>query len=201
MRCIAPQAACELAINAVKDTNKYITDTAPWSIKDDTHRKSVIVRSTLEAIYAAAHFLAPYIPAAAATIFERLGTPPRLLWQLGAGFDLLTAGTPVKSGDVLFAKFEAKPPEAAPAPAPKPAKPVPPAADAPVDVSRLDIRVGQILKARPPCHSRRVLCGFARLTRRGAKRRWSATLTRSTCTWRASTWATRRGRGPLLAAS
>jgi methionyl-tRNA synthetase len=143
------QAACELAINAVKDTNKYLTDAAPWNLKSDPHRQQVVVRSTLEAIYAAAHFLAPFIPAAAAVIFSRMGTPPRPLWKLGAGFDQLTVGTAVESGDILFAKFEAKAPEpAVPAAARKPAKQAAPAADAPVDVSRLNIRVGQILKVR-----------------------------------------------------
>jgi methionyl-tRNA synthetase len=133
----------------VKDTNKYLTDKAPWNMKNDAASQAVVVRSTLEAIYVAAHYLAPFIPAAADTIFVRLNTPPRPLWALGAGFANLAVGTPVLSGDILFAKFEPKAPEAsAPPPARKPAKPAGPAADAPVDVSRLDIRVGQILKAR-----------------------------------------------------
>jgi methionyl-tRNA synthetase len=139
------QTACELAVNAVKETNKYLTDAAPWNLKEDTQRKAAIVRTTLEAVYVAAHFLSPFIPAAAATIFERLGTPPRALWQLSAGFDQLAVGTPILSGDILFAKFEARPAEvAAPAPVRKQAPP----ADAPVDVTRLDIRVGLVLKAR-----------------------------------------------------
>lgn len=145
-RCCA-QAACEHAINAVKDINKYLTDAAPWAIKDDTQRKAIIVRSTLEALYVAAHFLAPYIPTAAETIFARLGTAPQPLWSLSGGVNLLKVGTPIVSGDILFAKFEREVPEVT-RPPPKAVKPAPPAADAPLDVSRLDIRVGQVLKVR-----------------------------------------------------
>ena len=107
----ALQVACEHAINAVKDINKYLTDAAPWAIKDDARRKAIIVRSTLEALYVAAHFLAPYIPTAAETIFVRLGTQPQPLWSLSGGCDLLKVGTPVTSGDILFAKFEREAPE------------------------------------------------------------------------------------------
>jgi len=132
----------------VKDINKYLTDAAPWAIKDDSRRKAIIVRSTLEALYVAAHFLAPYIPTSADTIFARLGMQPQPLWSLDGGCSLLKVGTPVASGEILFAKFERETPEVI-RPPPKAAKPAPPAADAPLDVSRLDIRVGQVLKVGP----------------------------------------------------
>jgi len=74
MKAFAVQSACELAINAVKETNKYLTDAAPWAVKGEgaAVRKAVIIRSTLEAVYAAAHFLAPFIPDAAAAVFDCL---------------------------------------------------------------------------------------------------------------------------------
>ena len=73
------QRCCELAINAMKDTNKYLTDSAPWAVKGEgaAERKAVIIRSTLEAVYAAAHFLSPFIPDATDAIFQKLGTPRR----------------------------------------------------------------------------------------------------------------------------
>ena len=39
-------------------------------------RKAVIIRSTLEAVYVAAHFLAPFIPDATDAIFQKLGRGP-----------------------------------------------------------------------------------------------------------------------------
>jgi hypothetical protein len=89
-----------------------------------------------------------------AAIFSRLQTPVRPIWQLQASFVHLTAGTSVESGDVLFTKFE--PRAAEPVVVVKRAmKPAPPAADAPVDASRLEIRVGRVMTVRhsPAWHS------------------------------------------------
>ena len=166
MKSLAVQSACELAINAMKEVNKYLTDAAPWAVKGDgaAERKAVIIRSTLEAVYAAAHFLAPFIPDATDAIFKKLGTPAVPIWALQLGENLIP-GTTVSVGDILFAKHEvegeggdkaagkggkgtdaqgAKGGKAASAPVPKKKKEVP--ANAPVDVSRLDIRVATIVK-------------------------------------------------------
>jgi methionyl-tRNA synthetase len=178
MASFALQQACEAAINAVKDTNKYLTDKAPWHMKDDERGKAVVVRSTLEAIYIASHFLSPYIPAATAAVFARCATPQRPICTLGQDFTHLQPGTAVQAGDVLFAKFEAA---AEPAPA-KPAPKAAPAADAPMDASRLEMRVGTILTVRavPQC--------CTRLTRI-AQHRSSRIPAQTTCMWRRSTWA------------
>jgi methionyl-tRNA synthetase len=142
--CFALQQACEAALGAVKETNKYLTDKAPWHMKEDAHGKAVVVRSTLEAIYVAAHFLSPFIPSAAATIFARLATPARPITELSPGLAHLVPGTAVEAGDVLFTKFE--PPQAVEVE--KKERPVAraaPAADAPLDASRLEVRVGRVL--------------------------------------------------------
>ena len=177
MKSLAVQSACELAINAMKDTNKYLTDAAPWAVKGDgaAERKAVIIRSTLEAVYAAAHFLSPFIPDATDAIFKKLGTPAVPIWKLAKG-ENLKPGTKVSVGDILFAKHEVEGAEAgaaggggaaaggaggekggkgggekggkggkggAAAPVAK-KKEVP--ANAPVDVSRLNVCVATIVK-------------------------------------------------------
>ena len=107
MKNLEVQRCCELAINAMKDTNKYLTDSAPWAVKGDgaAERKAVIIRSTLEAVYAAAHFLAPFIPDACDAIFKKLGTPAVPAWKLKRS-ENLAPGTAVSVGDILFAKHE-----------------------------------------------------------------------------------------------
>jgi len=137
------QAACEAAIEAVKSTNKYLTDAAPWAVKGDgaDERKAVIIKSTLEAVYVAMHFLSPFIPKACDLVFKKLGATPKKLWELKPFGENLPSGSKVAIGDVLFAKFEAE--KAVPKEKPKPAaKPVP--VDAPVDVSRLEMVVGTV---------------------------------------------------------
>ena len=107
MRAFETHRACELAINAVKEANKYLTESAPWAVKGEgaERRKAVIIRSVLEAAYVAAHFLAPFIPDAAEAIFAKLGTPAQPIWRLKKG-----ANPPRRAlaavGDILFAKHE-----------------------------------------------------------------------------------------------
>jgi len=100
------QDASELAMDALRTTNKYITDKAPWKMKDDPAGRTVVVKSVLEAVYVLAHFMMPYIPDAAKAIFDDLNTPARTIQQLSPNFDNLAVGTEVAVGRILFSKFE-----------------------------------------------------------------------------------------------
>jgi methionine--tRNA ligase beta chain len=73
----------------------------------DECRRPAIVRTTLEAVYAFMHVLAPVIPFAAQAVFDRLGTPPRPLSLLRSDLYNLKPGTPVTLGEILFQKIEA----------------------------------------------------------------------------------------------
>ena len=73
------QEAVTLVLTAVKDTNKYLTELAPWHIKakegemteDEAEvKRRVVCRSVLEAMYVVAHFLAPIVPDGAKVIAE-----------------------------------------------------------------------------------------------------------------------------------
>ena len=154
MRAFETHKACELAINAVKDANKYLTESAPWAVKGEgaEKRKAVIIRSVLEAAYVAAHFLAPVIPDAAEAIFAKLGTPATPIWRLKKTANL-EPGAKVAVGDILFAKHEvegetdggeAKKKEKAKAKTPAPKKAAP--ANTAMDVSRLCMKVGTVTK-------------------------------------------------------
>ena len=104
------------ALNAVKDTNKFLTDRAPWHVKADPAagvseadaeaRRRAIVRSVLEALYLAALVLSPFIPEGAAAIFRKLSTPPRPIPAASRRFDNLAPGTAVEVGEILYQKLE-----------------------------------------------------------------------------------------------
>lgn len=165
MKGFSLSTAAELAICAIRDTNKFLTDQAPWHMKEELPKKEC-VRATLEAVYVAAHFLSPFIPNTALHIFCKLGTNPKPIWKLSEGFDNLVPGTTVDVGEILFEKVETEADAGAggkaaggkggggkggggkaaagdkgakKAPAPKKAVP-----EGPPDVSRLDLRVGVI---------------------------------------------------------
>jgi len=100
-------AGASLAIAAFRDVNGFLTEAAPWHLKGDEHEESrqIIVRAVLESVYALAHLLVPYIPEGAEKIFLKLNTPPTSLLDLKADLRNLRAGTKVLIGEVLYAKL------------------------------------------------------------------------------------------------
>mmetsp|Transcript_54949 Transcript_54949/g.112203 ORF Transcript_54949/g.112203 Transcript_54949/m.112203 type:complete len:903 (+) Transcript_54949:99-2807(+) len=110
------QDAAMCALQAVKDTNKFLTEMAPWHIKADeakgvseadaAKKRQVVCRSVCDAMYILAHFLAPFIPEGVAKIFDKLSTPAIPITALSPAFDNLKPGTPIKVGEVLYTKVE-----------------------------------------------------------------------------------------------
>jgi methionyl-tRNA synthetase len=73
--CAADMTSCAIntalfrAMDAARETNKFLTAAEPWKMKGaDEARRPAVVKTTLEAIYAFMHFLAPVIPVAAAKV-------------------------------------------------------------------------------------------------------------------------------------
>lgn len=97
--------ALNVIMGACRDTNKYLTEKAPWAITDSLERQR-ICRLFLEAVYYLAHFLMPFIPNTGSEIFRRLGTSPGSLRSLSGWYDNVKPGSPVLVGDVLFKKRE-----------------------------------------------------------------------------------------------
>ena len=56
--------ACEAVCSAISKTNEFLTKAAPWHMKGDDEdtaaTRRAVVRSTMEAVYAIAHFLEPF---------------------------------------------------------------------------------------------------------------------------------------------
>lgn len=163
MQAFELQQACNISMNLIRAANKYLTDKEPWHMKENEPRL-VVVRTTLEAIYVAAHFLHPFIPSACESIFDKLHTAPKTLVELNYQFNNLTPGTTVDIGNVLFnkivtedekasilAKQQAKDAVAAAKKA-KAAK-----ADIPLFAS-MDIRVGKITKVWEHPDSTKLFC-------------------------------------------
>eukprot|EP00921_Rhytidocystis_pertsovi_P025616 GHVQ01041310.1.p1 GENE.GHVQ01041310.1~~GHVQ01041310.1.p1 ORF type:complete len:1187 (-),score=250.78 GHVQ01041310.1:117-3173(-) len=97
----------ELVMSACRDTNKYVTDLAPWSKTLDNLHRHKIIRALLDSVYILAHFLSPIIPSAASKMFQKLGQPPlQSVFALSDKFENLKPGSVVTVGDVLFDKLK-----------------------------------------------------------------------------------------------
>lgn len=156
LKSCAIHAALFRGMEAARATNRFLTEAEPWKMKGtDEARRPAIVRTTLEAIFAFTHLLAPVIPLAAQQIFTRLGSPPTSFLLLDADLYNLQPGTAVSVGEVLFQKSEPKAKEAIKGPAV-----VANGDDVahPHDLSKADIRVGVVTKVWPHPTSARLFC-------------------------------------------
>lgn len=100
------QGGASIAMEALRNVNGYLTEKAPWLMKGDerAEERKIVVRATLEAVYAVAHLLLPFIPSGAGKIFDRIGVSPRPIDELRADLRILEVGTKVDIGDILYQK-------------------------------------------------------------------------------------------------
>lgn len=107
LEACAMNSAIFKGMEAVRATNRFLTEAEPWKMKGEGSeiRRVAVVRTTLEAIFAFTHYLAPVIPNAAAAIFRKLGTQPIPTNTLSADFYNLKPGTGVFLGDILYQKI------------------------------------------------------------------------------------------------
>lgn len=108
-------AGAQIAIQGFRDINGYLATEEPWKMKGDENKekRQVVVRTALEAIYAMAHLLMPFIPIGTKRIFEKLNTPPVTLEELkrrhsSKDLHFLKVGTKIDVGTVLYEKSLSK---------------------------------------------------------------------------------------------
>ena len=136
-------AAVEACMALVRRLNKYLTDTAPFTVvKTDPERAASILRVVMDGLAAVGYWLGPAMPEKMADLERRLG----------ASGGVVHTGSVTARGDSLFPRFE--PPAAVPdaAPAAAAAAPEPPVSTGKAtiafeDFAKIDLRVAQIVTA------------------------------------------------------
>jgi methionyl-tRNA synthetase len=105
------QAGAQIAIQGFRDINGYLAKEEPWKLHGDENKekRQAIVRTALEAIYAMAHLLLPFLPIGSKKIFAKLNTEPVTLEELkklhaARPGHFLAVGTKVEAGGVLYDK-------------------------------------------------------------------------------------------------
>jgi methionine--tRNA ligase beta chain len=96
------QSGANIAIQGFRDINGYLQEQAPWHIADNLELQQIIVRATLEAVYAISHLLLPFLPEGCLKIFTKLGTEPKSLNEINRNCRNLIPGTPITVGDILY---------------------------------------------------------------------------------------------------
>ena len=67
------KAAMTEAMRAVAEANKYLSDQAPWKLKEDTVRQATVLHTALQAVRDLNAILTPFLPHAAQQVHETLG--------------------------------------------------------------------------------------------------------------------------------
>jgi methionyl-tRNA synthetase len=118
MERFAPHEALAAIWELVDAANKYVEETAPWTLAKrrtsglDVERMGVRLATVLyqlaEALRLIAHYTAPFIPEAASGIAAQLGITLDTSgeWERVARWGGYPAGTRVRPGGVLFPKLE-----------------------------------------------------------------------------------------------
>ncbi len=146
--------------------NKYLAETEPWKLaKTDLARVGTILNLSLQIAATLSVVAEPFLPFTSRKLKAMLGVG-ELTWQQAGGSDLVKAGAPLTDAPLLFEKIEDAVIEAqikklidtkrAMEIASQPAQP----AKAEIsfdDFSKLDIRIGKILKAERVEKSKKLL--------------------------------------------
>jgi len=105
MTSYALESGANIAIQACRDVNGYLTREEPWKLVGDVYadKRRAVVRATLEAVYAVSHLLLPFIPKGASEIFRKMNTSPRSLWDVDSNLrNNLLIGTKIDVGGILY---------------------------------------------------------------------------------------------------
>ena len=110
MEAFALESGANYAIQACRDVNGYLTKEEPWKLKGDEYaeKRQVVVRATLEAVYAVAHLLLPFIPKGASEIMKKMNTDPKSLSDIDANLRNLAVGTKIDIGDILYERNQSE---------------------------------------------------------------------------------------------
>ena len=94
-----------------KRCNKYIDETAPWTLaKDEAARPRLkeVLYNLVESLAIGASLLAPFLPETAEKILSQLGAAPRPLEALGTFGGYPSGGRVAEKSEILFARLDLK---------------------------------------------------------------------------------------------
>lgn len=102
--------AIEEIMEVLRNCNKYIDDTTPWSLaKDETkkERLATVLYNLLESIRICAILLSPFIPTTSEKIFNQLNTKETTYESIST-FGKLEVGNKLNNPEILFARIDTK---------------------------------------------------------------------------------------------
>ena len=104
------QTALSEILSVTSRANKYIDETAPWTLaKDESQsaRLACVMYNLLEAIRICAILLKPFMPKSCEKIFAQIGVGADITtWDSAAAFGSLPKNVTVSKGDIIFPRID-----------------------------------------------------------------------------------------------
>ena len=113
MENFAPHKALEEIFKVIQRANKYIDETAPWTLAKDLNsngpRLARVLYNLLEVCRFAGVLLSPFIPGSCEKLFAQIGAAAELqTWESVESWGKLPVGIKVTKGDALFPRIDVK---------------------------------------------------------------------------------------------
>ena len=113
MERFALHKALEEVFKVIQRANKYIDETAPWTLAKDMPangpRLARVLYNLLEVCRVSGVLLTPFMPASCEKLFAQLGAPAeKQTWDSVAVWGGMPVGTPVTKGEALFPRIDVK---------------------------------------------------------------------------------------------
>ena len=105
------QNALEEVFRVIQRANKYIDETAPWTLGKDVAangpRLATVLYNLLEATRVCGILLTPFMPRSMEKLFDQIGAGPDLrTWDSAARWGALPAQAAVRKGEALFPRVD-----------------------------------------------------------------------------------------------
>lgn len=159
---LAFHQALEQIWRGIDAANKYIENTAPWSLaKEGSGKLSTVLYNLAESLRIAAVLLVPFLPTLPGKIWEQLGLTFPLEEQTykdACTWGLFPAETKINRGEPIFPRIEEEEDETEVDAAPIEEAKLPENLISIEDFAKVDLRVGQIVAAEKVEGADRLLC-------------------------------------------
>ena len=169
MEHYAPHKALDEIFKVIQRANKYIDETAPWTLAKDLNniekyrRLARVLYNLLEVCRVTGVLLTPFMPESCEKLFTQIGAPETVrTWDSAGQWGALPVGAGVVKGEALFPRIDLKKEleelealqQKASAPAYEPVLP-----EVSIDdFAKCDMRVCKVLDCQPVKKSEKLLC-------------------------------------------
>ena len=92
----------------IRRTNKYIDETTPWALTDESQKERLnsVLYNLIESIRIIAILISPFMEKTSTSIFKQIGYGDKIDWDKSSVWGIIEPGSKVSKGEVLFPRLD-----------------------------------------------------------------------------------------------